>query len=147
VPRMLLLATLACALLLPGALALRLNRTVEESIPPHSTARLRSGLDECRLEGRTLFIRGWAYVEGDTGVRQVHVYAGDARGKVLRIPFRVERRLDVAESAGRPMERDAIHDGFSAASSRVKGLLAPITITVTRVDSDGHLHGARHACG
>lgn len=147
VPRLFLLATLACALLLPAALALRLNRTAMEPVPPHDPTRLRSGLDQCWLRDRTLFVRGWAFLDGETGVRQVHVYATDAQGSVLRIPARVEPRPDLDEAAGRAMDHDAARDGFSAGSSRVVDLRGPVTVTLLRYDSDGRLHGATHACG
>jgi hypothetical protein len=146
-PQVLLSLTFACALFLPTALALKYNQAVEEAVPAHDTARLRSGLEECWLREGTVFVRGWAYVEGDTGVRPIQVHATDAAGTSLRLPSRVERRVDIAEAAGRGAGHDAIHDGFTAGSSRVGRLAAPLTITLVRTGSDGQRHGARHPCG
>jgi hypothetical protein len=145
-PAGLLVATLVLAIVVPGALYWKLNRVLQTSIPAHDSRGFQSGLDECRVDAGSLFVRGWAFVEEETGVRQIRVYAVPERGRPIRVPSRVERRDDLPTMHGRPVEHDALHDGFSAASSMTGLPAAPLRIVLQREDHSGRTRGDEHAC-
>lgn len=146
-PRGLMAATLALALLVPAGLSLVFNRVDAASVPSHDEDRFRSVLEACRLAHGRVFLRGWAHVEGELGVSGIQVHLVSRDGSALRIPSRVERREDVAAASGRPREHDALFDGFSAGSARLgDAIVPPATVILTRVDRHGRLRGARHVC-
>lgn len=143
----LLITTAVLAIGIPLAIQRTFNRVVETPVVAYESDRFRSGLDACRKEPGALFVRGWAFVEGETGVRPIRVLAIPEHGNAVQIPSRVERREDLPELHGRPHEHDALHDGFSASSADLGGRLqGRVRILLLREDGSGRVLGGEHAC-
>ncbi|TDK23210.1 hypothetical protein E2F46_11360 [Luteimonas aestuarii] len=145
-PPVVLAMTLVLAVVLPWVGHGVSNKAHPGPVPAYQQAGLRSALEDCRVAEGSAFVRGWAYVEGELGVRRIDVYLTSGEYSV-RLPSRVGRREDVAVAVGRPVTHDALHDGVSAGSSRLSGT-PPLAWTVTfiRKAADGRVLGAAHAC-
>lgn len=147
-PSTLLGSTLLLALLVPMSIFLSFNRVLPADLPAFERDDLQSRVETCEIDGTRLFVRGWAFVPGESGVRRIDVYLSSGSGSVVKLPSRVERREDVALASTRPSAHDTLYDGFSAASARLDAtmLATPVSITLVRQGNDGRLHGSTHAC-
>ncbi|MCX7557685.1 hypothetical protein OS187_12795 [Xanthomonadaceae bacterium JHOS43] len=142
-----MIVLLAIAVLVaPWLVYLRMNRLPEQAHPEYTATGLSSHLDECRLRGDILHVRGWAFIPNERKTGVIEVYARTLDGDYLRLPSRIERRHDIARKHQRDDTPWAVFDGFTAAARVGHRLTTPAQVVLVRTDRNGKRHGAEHAC-